>query len=139
MLKLLVLDFDGVLTDNNVYTASDGTEFVQSSKEDSLGLARLKASEFPILCVSTEMSPYVPFRCKKLGINYLHGVKDKWPVLREYLNQYKIDPIEVIYIGNDYNDFECLQNCGVGAAPIDYQRSIQSVVDCVLRCPGGHG
>jgi len=37
-LDAIIFDFDGVFTDNNVYTSCDGVEFVRCSKSDSLGL-----------------------------------------------------------------------------------------------------
>ena len=37
-IKLIVLDFDGVLTDNTVIQNSKGDEFVRRSREDSLGI-----------------------------------------------------------------------------------------------------
>ena len=39
---ILFLDFDGVLTDNRVWTDQDGRESVASNRSDSEGLSRLR-------------------------------------------------------------------------------------------------
>ncbi len=36
--RMLVMDFDGVLTDNSVLNDGDGNELVRSNRSDSLGL-----------------------------------------------------------------------------------------------------
>ena len=40
--KLLVMDFDGTLTDNKVYTSQDGSEEVMADRGDGLGLEKLR-------------------------------------------------------------------------------------------------
>ena len=41
-LRYIVFDFDGVFTDNSVYTDQNGNESVISSKFDGFGLNKLK-------------------------------------------------------------------------------------------------
>ena len=40
-IKLLVYDFDGVMTDNKVFVDQYGNEMVQVSRADGLGIAKL--------------------------------------------------------------------------------------------------
>ena len=53
-IKFLAFDFDGVFTDNIVYTAEDGSESVACWRSDGLGLAKVKKLEIPIWVVSSE-------------------------------------------------------------------------------------
>ena len=40
--KLLFYDFDGVMTDNNVYIDQEGREMVQVNRSDGLGISEIK-------------------------------------------------------------------------------------------------
>jgi 3-deoxy-D-manno-octulosonate 8-phosphate phosphatase (KDO 8-P phosphatase) len=41
-IKLLVYDFDGVLTDNKVYVDQHGNDMVQVSRADGLGISDIR-------------------------------------------------------------------------------------------------
>ncbi len=135
----LVLDFDGVFTDNRVIVFQDGREAVIADRGDGWGLAQLKAREVPILVLSTERNRVVQARCKKLGLPVINGVADKWAVLRDWLSDRGIDPAKVIYVGNDLNDKECLQSVGCGVAVKDAHPEIQKIAKIILQKPGGQG
>ena len=57
--SLLVVDFDGVLTDNRVYVREDGTETVACSRGDGLGMTLLRKHGFPAVILSSESNPVV--------------------------------------------------------------------------------
>ena len=58
-IRLLVLDFDGVMTDNRVLVNQDGTEAVWCHRGDGWGIARLKERGVAIIVISTEANPVV--------------------------------------------------------------------------------
>ena len=60
-IKLIVLDFDGVLTDNFVETNTRGVETVKTSKSDSLALSnfRKKFPDIPFIVLSSEKNESV--------------------------------------------------------------------------------
>ena len=47
-IKLIVFDFDGVFTDNIVYTTELGVESVACWRSDGLGLSKIKEQGIPI-------------------------------------------------------------------------------------------
>ena len=57
--RLVVFDFDGVFTDNTVWTDDAGNEWVRSWRGDGLGLERLRAAGIPTWVLSTETNPVV--------------------------------------------------------------------------------
>mgnify|MGYP003951463909 CR=1 FL=1 len=135
----LVLDFDGVFTDNSVFLSQDGTESVRCNRSDGAGLAQLKRMGMPLLVLSAEENPVVTARCKKLGIPCLQGVSDKRPVLQAWLEEHHIDPDHTIYIGNDLPDIPCMQAVGCGVAVADAHPHALDAADLVLQTAGGHG
>jgi N-acylneuraminate cytidylyltransferase len=82
-IKLLVLDFDGVLTDNRVLVSEDGIEAVLCDRSDGLGLERLKRSGIEVIVLSKEKNPVVAARCRKLGIECIQGCDDKLEALKK--------------------------------------------------------
>jgi N-acylneuraminate cytidylyltransferase len=115
----VVLDFDGVFTDNKVIVFQDGREAVVCNRGDGWGLAQLKRLGVPILVLSTEENPVVRARCDKLGIACMQGLQDKLTGLTAWLSTNKIDISQVVYVGNDVNDLACLRAAGCGIAVCD--------------------
>ncbi len=81
--RLLALDFDGVLTDNRVWVFDDGTEAVACNRSDGLGLERLRERGIEVIVISKETSPVVAARCRKLGVRCWQGADDKEGLLRD--------------------------------------------------------
>lgn len=135
----LVLDFDGVLTDNRALVLEDGREAVTCDRSDGLALSRLRQTGLPILVLSSEKNVVVARRCEKLGVPCLHGVARKWPVLHQWLKQRAILLHTVVYVGNDVNDLECLRAVGCPVAVGDAQPEAKSASRIVLAAPGGRG
>ena len=138
-LDLVVLDFDGVLTDNAVWVLEDGTEMVRCDRSDSLGLAMLARAGIPAVVLSTETNPVVAARCRKLNLPCIHGVSDKGSRLATLLAERGIDPARVAYIGNDVNDLDCMTSVGVPVAVADAHPRVHEVAALSLTKPGGHG
>ena len=76
---LLVLDFDGVLTDNGVWVDSEGRESVRCDRSDGLGLAAVRGTGLPVLVLSTETNPVVSARCR--GVFRSRRPRQSWPVV----------------------------------------------------------
>jgi N-acylneuraminate cytidylyltransferase len=137
--KLLVMDFDGVLTDNRVWVTQDGEEAVAANRSDSLGLALLREKKVDSLVISKERNPVVEARCRKINVPVLQGVDDKAIALKNYLAEKKIDPKNVVYIGNDTNDLPCFPVAAFAFAPADALPVVQRKADWVLENQGGRG
>jgi N-acylneuraminate cytidylyltransferase len=138
--SLVVMDFDGVLTDNLVYVDEDGKESVSSSRGDSMGI-RLVREALPIefIVISTEVNPVVSARCKKLNLEVFQGITDKPSVLRQVLQERNIPPQEVVFIGNDVNDLGCMEIAGYAVVPADAEPEVKRQADLVLTRNGGKG
>ena len=135
----LVLDFDGVLTDNKVMTIQDGTESVLCDRSDGLGIEMLQEAGIRVAVLSKERNPVVEARCRKLDVECVQGLDDKAAALRKYLGEHAIDPSEVVFVGNDVNDVDCLALVGCGAIVADAHASTRSAADLVLTRAGGDG
>jgi len=139
-ISLLIMDFDGVLTDDRVWVGQDGSEMVASSRADGLGLERLrKLTNIRAMVLSKETNRVVTARCKKLDLPVIQSVQDKPETLELLLKERRIKKDEVIYIGNDLNDLDCFSLVGFAAAPFSAQPEVRHHADLVLKNSGGLG
>lgn len=136
---LLVLDFDGVLTDNRVQVHQSGEESVWCHRGDGWGIARLKEAGFDIVVLSTETNPVVSARCRKLKIEALQGFDDKSAALQQLAHERRLSPQQIAYVGNDLNDLACMQWVGWPIAVADAVPAIRAVAKWVTQLPGGRG
>lgn len=137
--KLVVFDFDGVMTDNRVWVDSEGHEFIAAYRSDSMGIHLLRDAGIESIVLSTETDRAVEARCKKIGVEVMQGVKDKAGRLKNYLTKQGIDPAQVVYVGNDINDLPCFPLVGCAVAVADAQPQVMREADLVLSRAGGFG
>lgn len=139
-ISLVVMDFDGVLTDNLVYVDETGGEKVASSRGDSMGI-RLVRETLPVefMVISTEGNPVVSARCKKLKLEVYQGINDKAAVLQQVLREKNIPAEEVVFIGNDVNDLGSMAIAGYAVVPSDAEPEVKRHADLILTRNGGKG
>ncbi len=138
---LIVYDFDGVMTDNRVIVDEDGKESVCVHRGDGYAVRMIK-DELKILQIilSTEVNPVVLRRAEKLKIPSIHGAGDeKKNILKQYCKEQKIELANVLYIGNDLNDFGAMQICGYCACPQDAEPEILEIANYIFSAKGGYG
>jgi N-acylneuraminate cytidylyltransferase len=138
-IRLLVLDFDGVMTDNRVLVLEDGREAVLCSRGDGMGIGLLKAAGVPVAVISKEINPVVGARCRKLGIPYLQGIDDKLTELRRVAAEHRVELADTAFIGNDVNDLACMEAAGVAIAPADAHPEALRAAALVTTAAGGAG
>lgn len=136
--QLLILDFDGVLTDNSVWVDQDGREMVVANRSDSLGINMLRQAGVETVVISMETNPVVAARCRKMNVPYIQGEDDKKSALKKLLAERKIEAAGVVYLGNDVNDLPCFPLVGWAVAVADAMPGVACKADFVLSRPGGH-
>lgn len=137
--ELVVMDFDGVMTDDCVIVDQNGIESVRCSRADGMGIRLLRESGMKIVVLSSERNPVVMTRCKKLNLECIHGVLKKGEILENYLKENEINPQNVIYVGNDVNDLPCFPLVGCAVVPADAHAKVKNEADIVLLHNGGEG
>lgn len=135
----LVLDFDGVLTDNRVLVDQEGREAVWCSRADSWGIAMLKEAGVEVVVLSTETNPVVAARCQKLKIDCIQGCDNKLKALQDFINQRLLKMEKIAYVGNDVNDLEAMTLVGVPIAVADSDPAVKVLSRFVTTRPGGKG
>lgn len=138
-IRFVVFDFDGVFTDNRVWTNEHGEESVACWRGDAHGLRRLEEVGVDHLIISTEVNAAVGARARKIRATCIQGVADKPPVLREEIAKRGFTLEETAYLGNDVNDAGCLEIAGLPVVPADAWPEVVPLAQLVLTRAGGYG
>lgn len=141
-IELIVSDFDGVITDNRVWTDQHGNETVAASRSDSMHIRELRERGIEVVILSSEPNPVVKARAAKMGdVEAVHGIdiRGKGQALRHLLSDKQVDAARVVYVGNDLNDLPCFDVAGWAVAVADAYPPVLRAADWVLASRGGHG
>lgn len=138
-LQLVIFDFDGVFTDNTVWTNQEGIETVRCSRSDGLGLDRLREIGIQMCIVSTETNPVVAVRARKLRIESFQAIPDKAVAVREIVNARNIELSKVAFLGNDINDIPAFSLVGFPVAVADAYSEVLRFVKHQTKAAGGFG
>ncbi len=140
MIKLIVLDVDGCLTDGRIIYSSDGSETKNFNVKDGLAISSWIRMGNHVAIITGRNSKIVETRANELGVKHLfQSVKDKEKVLKELIDSLGFKYYEVGAIGDDLNDFKMLSKVGRSFTPKDGVKEIRELVDTVLACNGGDG
>ena len=114
-------------------------EQVKCSRADGLAFDLLRKIGKPIYILSSEKNYVVQARANKLRVPALHGVSDKVSALKDFADKEGFNLLNILYVGNDLNDYHVMKLCGYTACPSDSHFRIKEISDVVLKTPGGGG
>ena len=138
-IKLMITDVDGVLTDGGMYYSEKGESLKKFNTRDAMGMELLKKINIPTLLVTRENSKIVQQRAKKIQVMLYMNIKDKKSLLPKICREYKVEPKNIAYIGDDVNDIEIMKQVGLTAVPHDAMNEIKTISDYVCTLRGGEG
>lgn len=145
MIKVLVMDVDGTLTDGKIYMGDSGEMMKAFNIKDGYGIHDMLPTEgiTPVI-ITGRISKITENRCKELGITELYqGIHNKTGQLRDVLEKMNISFSDVAYIGDDMNDYSCMQQIkaegGIVGCPCDAVGEVKKVADFISEYPGGNG
>ena len=140
LVRLLVLDVDGVMTDNRLYFSNSGEELKAFNTVDGLGLKLLQNSGVEVAIITGRDSRIVAQRAANLGIRHVfQGRDDKKVVLDELLASLGLDYSAVAYAGDDLPDLPCIRHAQLGIAVANAHDLVKSAADAVTLRQGGDG
>lgn len=133
-------DIDGTLTDGGVYYPPEGELLKRFSLRDGTGFFLLRQCGIKVGFITTENSPIVEQRAKKLKIDkYIFGTHRKVEAMKEFLAAEGLTMENVAFIGDELNDVKLLRACGLSFAVGDADHRAKEAADIVCEKTGGHG
>lgn len=126
-IKMVITDFDGVVTDNCVYINDDFSMSRKLNFKDVMAFSILKKNDYMIGIISGEKNAAIEILAKKFQIEEIHqNIRIKIDVLKDIVKKYNLSKKEFLYIGDDINDIECLN---FAKYKITVPHSVQKVKD----------
>ena len=139
-IKLLLLDVDGVMTDNRLFYGDDGLEYKAFYTRDGHAMVLIQKSGIEIGIITGRKSKLVTKRMQDLKVKYVYqGVPDKLPTFEELMKLTGYSKEQVAYMGDDILDLPILSRVGLAACPADAESDVQSRVDFISQYDGGRG
>ena len=143
MIKYLVMDVDGTLTDGKIYIGNEGEVFKAFDVKDGYAIHYIlpQYGITPVIITGRD-SVIMEKRCAEIGIKLLfQGVSDKISVLRDVVKGNSLDC--VAYIGDDLNDLKCMQlikeEGGLIGCPSDAIKQVKAIASFQSTKTGGNG
>lgn len=140
-IKMVITDFDGIITDNCIYISDDGIISRKINFKDVVGFYLLKKNNIDVAIISGEKNSAIETIAKNLEIKEVHQrIREKLPVMKEIIQKKNLSQEEYLYIGDDINDIECLNYAKYRITvpnSIDKIKSIQEIQ--ITDANGGMG
>ena len=139
-IKLLILDVDGVMTNNMLIYSDDGIESKAFNTRDGHGMVLLQKSGIDIGIITGRKSQLVTNRMKDLKVKHVYqGVPDKLPTFLKLVADLELSLDEIAYIGDDILDLPVLMRIGLAITPANGDEEVKSRVDYISPFKGGEG
>ncbi len=140
MIRMIVFDIDGVLTDGRKYVDGNGAEFKAVQLKDLDALGMFAEGGYRLGCISGEETGFSRKFLEMDIIDHIRlGCKDKERALRDIARESKVKTEEICYIGDGKYDIPALQMSGLSVCPKDAIQEVKEVADIVLKSKGGEG
>lgn len=140
MIKLVVFDIDGVLTDGTVIVDSEGREQKKMNLKDVDAVFELKREGYLLAAVTGEDTSIVSYFEDRFPWDYFYkGRKDKKETLMELERLTGLTAQEICYIGDGKYDIEPMEYAGTGICPADAIDRVKAAADIILQAGGGQG
>ena len=139
-IKLLILDVDGVMTNNMLIYSDNGIESKAFNTRDGHGMVLLQKSSIEIGIITGRKSQLVANRMQDLKVKHVYqGVPDKLPTFLKLVEKLGLSFDEIAYIGDDILDLPILMRIGLAVTPADGDNEVKSRVDYISAYKGGQG
>lgn len=139
-IKCFVFDVDGVLTDGKVLALESGEQARSFLVKDGYAIERALLAGYVIAIISGGNQQGVHKRLTFLKIKHIHlGVKNKMEVFEQLCKEQNISSENVLYMGDDWPDYEVMQLAGLPCCPSDAAQEIKSISKYISDKKGGEG
>lgn len=140
LIKILITDVDGVLTDGGMYYTDRGDSMKKFHVRDGMAVSLLRKNNIGTILLTKEQTTIVKKWATKMKIVRLYdGITRKESIVDEICREYNVKRSELAYIGDDVNDVEIARKVGFSATPNDGTKQMKDVSDYICKAKGGEG
>lgn len=139
-IKAFVFDYDGVISDGNIWSANDTIIVRSGNVKDGYAMQYALRKGYLIAILSGGSGDSIRSRMKMLGVEDVYlGSHRKKEIFEDFLKDKQLLPEQVLYVGDDIPDYDVMRLAGVSACPADAAEEIKAVADYISHKNGGFG
>lgn len=151
MVRFLIMDVDGTLTDGKIYMGEYGELMKAFDIRDGCGIKEILPTVGIIpMIITARNSKILTNRCKELNIDHCYqGIRNKIKKVDQLLSEFsRAEGIHFgyetcAYIGDDIIDLQCMEPIknagGIIGCPQDAAMQVKAIADFVSEKSGGNG
>ena len=138
--KAFAFDVDGVFT-NGTVLLHPGGEFIRMMNiKDGFAVQHAVKMGYPIAIITGGYSKMVRKRFEYLGVKDIYMKSgNKISAFQAFGAKYKLDPVSILYMGDDLPDYEVMKMAGFSACPSDAATEIKEISAYISYRNGGEG
>ena len=139
-IEAMIFDVDGVMTDGRIIPTAEGDFIRCYNCKDGYALAYAIRHGYRVCVITGGYGKILERRLRMLGMqDFYIDCMDKISTLREYMKKYNLNPENVLYMGDDIPDLECMREVGMPVCPADAASDVIAASRYVSEFDGGRG
>ncbi len=139
-IRLILMDVDGVLTDESLGYGPFQEEIKVFNVKDGLGIKLAQTAGLAVGIISSRSSEALKIRTNELGIELVYqGQKNKFEAFQKIKKDLFLSDEQIAYIGDDLPDLSILRVVGFSVAVENACKEVKNSVDFITNKPGGKG
>lgn len=140
MIKLVIFDIDGIITDDTVIIDEYGHEQKRVNFKDIDAIFELHRRGFLLAAITGEENAMVEYFRNRFPWDYFYSNnKNKREKIQQITEETTIPLSEICFIGEGKYDVEALEYVGLGVCPPDSIDEAKKAADIILQNKGGQG
>jgi 3-deoxy-D-manno-octulosonate 8-phosphate phosphatase (KDO 8-P phosphatase) len=139
-IRIVAMDVDGTFTNGTLYYDASGNVMKGFFTGDGLGMELLRRAGIIRGFITGRVDVATEARARFLMADFLlTGIGDKAEALRSLSVKYGIPLPDILFIGDDLNDYTGFEAAGVSVAVGNAAMEVKMIADYVTRALGGRG
>ncbi len=139
-IRTFIFDVDGVLTNSHMLVLENGDLLRQVNVKDGYAIKRALETGYRVAIITGGKSKGIIQRFQNLGVIDIYaGIRHKIDAFETYLLTYDLNAEEILYMGDDFPDYEVMQAVGLPSCPQDAIPEIKAIAAYVSPLKGGMG
>ncbi len=140
LVEAIVLDVDGVMTDGGIIPTPDGDFIRRYDAKDGYAIASALREGLKVCVISGGRGRMLENRLTMLGVSRMYlNCMDKVAAIEEFMADNGLSAEQVLYMGDDIPDLECMRVVGMPVCPSDACMEVVEASRYVSEFAGGHG
>ncbi len=134
----ILLDIDGVCTDNTILVTDHGELLRLMNVRDGFAIKKAIKEGLKVGIISGGRSEGTKHRFELLGVRDIYlGIEQKLEVFHKILKKWDLEPHQIAYMGDDILDLPVLNACGLSACPSDAVPEVLQSASYISPLAGG--